>query len=71
MKNLFKINLILLSLSCVLFIPFYSSAQVKSDKGFAFDQNAKMGRGVNIIGDDPIWDDLSKARMQAKQVLIT
>ena len=66
MKNLFKINLILLSLSCVLFIPFYSSAQVKSDKGFAFDQNAKMGRGVNIIGYDPIWDDLSKARMQAK-----
>ena len=32
----------------------------------AFAQVQRMGRGVNIIGYDPIWDDLEKARFQKK-----
>lgn len=39
-------------------------AQSKFGKGFAFKQNKKMGRGVNIIGYDPIWKDAAKARMK-------
>jgi endoglucanase len=27
-------------------------------------QNKKLGRGVNIIGYDPLWKDSSKARMK-------
>ncbi|MES2775611.1 MAG: glycoside hydrolase family 5 protein [Bacteroidota bacterium] len=38
----------------------------KPGKGFAFDQNKRLGRGVNIIGYDPLWKDSTKARMQAK-----
>lgn len=41
-------------------------AQNKYGKGFAFKQNKKMGRGVNIIGYDPLWKDASKARMKEK-----
>ncbi|MBC7417969.1 MAG: cellulase family glycosylhydrolase, partial [Pedobacter sp.] len=47
-------------MSCSVF------AQTSKDKNYAFKQNAKMGRGLNIIGYDPIWDDFSKARMQEK-----
>jgi endoglucanase len=32
----------------------------------AFAQNKRLGRGVNVIGYDPLWKDRSKARMQAK-----
>ncbi len=32
----------------------------------AFEQIKKLGRGVNIIGYDPIWDDFAKARFQEK-----
>ena len=42
------------------------SAQEKWGKGFAFEQNKRLGRGVNIIGYDPIWKDKSKARMKDK-----
>ncbi|MFC1539404.1 glycoside hydrolase family 5 protein [Candidatus Latescibacterota bacterium] len=31
----------------------------------AFAQNAKMARGVNIIGYDPIWSSFEKARFKA------
>ncbi|HET8828286.1 MAG TPA: glycoside hydrolase family 5 protein [Pelobium sp.] len=41
-------------------------SQETKNKDYAFKQNAKMGRGLNIIGYDPIWDDFSKARMQEK-----
>jgi aryl-phospho-beta-D-glucosidase BglC (GH1 family) len=30
----------------------------------AFDVNRRLGRGVNIIGYDPIWQDQSKARFK-------
>ncbi|MBC7845997.1 MAG: glycoside hydrolase family 5 protein [Flavobacterium sp.] len=42
------------------------SAQDKWGKGFAFEQNKRLGRGVNIIGYDPLWKDASKARMKDK-----
>ena len=32
----------------------------------AFDQNKRLGRGVNILGYDPIWQDRRKARFQEK-----
>jgi endoglucanase len=40
------------------------SAQTKWGKDFAFKQNEKLGRGVNIIGYDPLWKDSTKARMK-------
>jgi len=32
----------------------------------AFEQNRKLGRGVNILGYDPIWRARAQARFQAK-----
>lgn len=32
----------------------------------AFEQNRRLGRGVNIIGYDPIWKDRAQARFQAR-----
>jgi len=32
----------------------------------AFRQDAQLGRGVNILGYDPIWKDRQKARFQEK-----
>ena len=43
-----------------------TNAQVVQTNAFAYQQNAKMGRGVNVIGYDPLWQDSSKARMKAK-----
>jgi Endoglucanase len=42
------------------------SAQQKFGEGYAFEQNVKLGRGVNIIGYDPLWKDPAKARMKEK-----
>ncbi len=56
-------NAILYSLFCLL-ISSNAFAQTKWGKGFAFKQNEKLGRGVNIIGYDPLWKDSSKARMK-------
>lgn len=46
------------------------NAQKKPSENFAFEQNERMGRGVNIIGYDPIWDNMSDARMKAKHFQI-
>jgi endoglucanase len=32
----------------------------------AFEQVKQMGRGVNIIGYDPLWKDFSKARFKER-----
>lgn len=45
---------------------FVSVAQENPADKFAFEQNKRLGRGVNIIGYDPIWKDASKARMTEK-----
>jgi endoglucanase len=43
-----------------------SNAQKYNSNEYALEQNKKLGRGVNIIGYDPIWRDASKARMTEK-----
>ncbi|MCF8262080.1 MAG: glycoside hydrolase family 5 protein [Melioribacteraceae bacterium] len=42
------------------------SAQGSLVEGFAFEQNTKLGRGVNIIGYDSLWHFADKARMKDK-----
>lgn len=43
-----------------------SKAQNYNTNEYAFEQNKKLGRGVNIIGYDAIWTNASKARMKEK-----
>ena len=50
---------------CIITSPAVS-AQGNFGKGYAFEQNARLGRGVNIIGYDPVWKDASRARMKEK-----
>lgn len=45
---------------------FTSLAQKSPADKFAFEQNKRLGKGVNIIGYDAIWTDGSKARMTEK-----
>ncbi len=63
-----KINSRIQVLVFVFFILsiWHTKAQQALGKGIAFEQNAKLGRGVNIIGYDPLWKDFSKARMKDK-----
>ena len=41
-------------------------AEYNYGQGYAFEQNQKLGRGVNIIGYDALWQDREKARMKDK-----
>lgn len=41
-------------------------AQAQPNTVDAFEQNKKLGRGVNIIGYDPIWRSKEQARFQEK-----
>ncbi|MEO8416212.1 MAG: glycoside hydrolase family 5 protein [Ginsengibacter sp.] len=66
MKKDIKIGFVVLVVIIFVVAGFAASAQATAGKGFAFEQNAKLGRGVNIIGYDPIWKDSSKARMKSK-----
>ncbi|HQE95153.1 MAG TPA: glycoside hydrolase family 5 protein [Candidatus Marinimicrobia bacterium] len=43
---------------------FMVSCQSGSKAVDAFEQNEKLGRGVNILGYDPIWDSFEKARFK-------
>ncbi len=52
--------------TAIILCVFLSSAAAQVSENFAFEQNERLGRGVNIIGYDPIWNDMSKARMQKK-----
>jgi endoglucanase len=63
MKN---INGLLLGLVIAHATCFVAFGQGTTKKSYAFKQNAKLGRGVNIIGYDPLWQDTTKARMKAK-----
>ena len=51
---------VLLSLACVC--PIFAQPKPVD----AFEQNRRLGRGVNIIGYDPIWRARDQARFQAK-----
>jgi endoglucanase len=62
-NNMQRLSFVLLFFMSV---SFHASAQGEYGKGYAFEQNKKLGRGVNIIGYDPLWKDSSKARMKAK-----
>ncbi|MEL1240325.1 glycoside hydrolase family 5 protein [Flavobacterium flavipallidum] len=66
MKSSIKRSSIILVVLFFLTGSFILSAQNKWGTGFAFEQNTRLGRGVNIIGYDPIWKDASKARMKDK-----
>jgi len=53
-----------LLLVLVIFACLPASAQTQSLD--AFEQNRRLGRGVNILGYDPIWDSRDQARLQDK-----
>ena len=55
MKTSFRVMALAAVLACGV------SAQVDP-----FAQTARMSRGVNIIGYDPMWDDFTKARVHEK-----
>ncbi|HEY6957132.1 MAG TPA: glycoside hydrolase family 5 protein [Flavisolibacter sp.] len=55
-----------LFISLILLCGSSVSAQTATGEKFAFEQNRRLGRGVNIIGYDPRWKDSTKARMQEK-----
>jgi hypothetical protein len=40
------------------------AAAAPADRAAAFAVNKRLGRGVNIIGYDPLWQDRSKARFR-------
>lgn len=40
--------------------------QTTAQAADAFAQNKRLGRGVNVLGYDPIWKDRAKARFQEK-----
>src|SRR4030042_6883134 len=52
---------------CILaLMPILFSKIHAADRVDPFEQVKRMGRGVNIIGYDPIWQDFSKARFKVK-----
>lgn len=61
-----KIRLLFSGIVVLLFVSSTLSAQKKNGSNYAFEQNKRLGRGVNIIGYDPLWKDSSKARIKAK-----
>src|SRR6476469_10435693 len=62
MNVLFK----LATVSIIVCFGLSAFSQNSVGKGFAFEQNRRLGRGVNILGYDPLWKDASKARMKSK-----
>jgi endoglucanase len=48
----------------ILASPFLVCAQLQSD--VAYQQVKRLGRGVNIIGYDPIWNDFAQGRFKEK-----
>jgi endoglucanase len=61
---------LLLSVAALLAITFAGAALAADEPLSAAGQVAKMGRGVNIVGYDPLWRDASKARFKAKHFKI-
>jgi endoglucanase len=56
-------NLVILSMMILAFFSLSSSAY--SQYNFAFEQNKKLGRGVNMIGyDKALWKDHTKGRFK-------
>ncbi len=64
MKKYSKLNV---AIFCSLLIPISGPtvAQFNLGEGYAFDQNARLGRGVNVIGyDAALWKDYTKGRFK-------
>ncbi len=60
----------LLALGAVLAVcggtPAAAADRQAAKAGPAFEQNRRLGRGVNVLGYDPIWQDRSKGRFQER-----
>jgi endoglucanase len=56
----------LISLAAFILLFTDLSALARPQAVDPFDQNRKLGRGVNILGYDPIWRSREQARFQAK-----
>jgi endoglucanase len=66
-KNIVKNNFLFLNLFLFLLIGFVASGQKLARKDLAFEQNAKLGRGINIIGyDAAFWKDFNTGRFKEK-----
>jgi endoglucanase len=63
MKTFF--NFFAISILCFLTLNSLAAQENSADK-FVYEQNKKLGRGVNIIGYDPVWQSADKARMKDK-----
>ncbi|HKI68025.1 MAG TPA: glycoside hydrolase family 5 protein [Verrucomicrobiae bacterium] len=63
--NITRIAVISLALA-VLFLATDTVVCAESKTPDAFAQNRRLGRGVNILGYDPIWRDRSRARFKEK-----
>src|SRR5215475_9819368 len=59
-RNAMRILLLLLFVGCC---PHLNAQPSTLD---AYEQNRRLGRGVNIIGYDPIWRSRDQARFQEK-----
>jgi endoglucanase len=54
------------TLLAALVLPLCLSTASSLRSGDAFEQNRHLGRGVNVIGYDPIWRSRDQARFQEK-----
>ena len=57
-----RVKILLLLLSSLICLSTFAQPQPLD----AFEQNRRLGRGVNIIGYDPIWRSRDQARFQEK-----
>lgn len=66
MKNTIILKCAITCLFCFTFF-LNVSAQKKFGEGYAFEQNARLARGINIIGyDGALWKDYSNGRFKEK-----
>jgi endoglucanase len=57
---------LIISLFALISISSQINIEAQKSSDFAFSQNERLGRGVNILSADPIWKDSSEARMTDK-----
>ena len=55
-----------LSLLSMTFLVWYARSTGAADAVDPFDQVKRLGRGVNILGYDPLWDSFEKRRFQER-----
>ena len=62
----FPVRPLMRSMLCLLAVWVCLQATAQPQPLDAFEQNRRLGRGVNIIGYDPLWRSRDKARFQEK-----